>query len=77
MSSFQWSEFWENVPGALAVIFIFGGGVIAGIVSMIVNAMRHNKEGERNAVLKQQMLDRGMSADEIVRVIQATPPPAK
>ena len=64
-------EFWEIAPGMMAIILIFGGGFIIGLVSLIVNAWRGNRESERLAILKQQMLDKGMSADEIVRVMES------
>jgi hypothetical protein len=61
----------DDLPGILAIVLIFGGGTIIAIVAMIVSAVKTNRENERIAVLKQQMLDRGMSAEEIVRVIEA------
>ncbi len=64
-------KFWEMAPGMMAIILIFGGGFIIGLVSLIVNAWRGNRESERLAILKQQMLDKGMSADEIVRVMDS------
>ncbi|MBX7103775.1 MAG: hypothetical protein K1X57_06825 [Gemmataceae bacterium] len=71
MSEQNMSQFWEQLPAIMSIGLIFGGALIAGIVSMICNAWKGNRESERLAVLKQQMLDRGMSADEIVRVIGA------
>ena len=68
-----WSNFWENAPGLAAIIFLFGGAMITGIIALIVNGLNSNRENERIAVLKQQMLDKGMSADDIVRVIEAGP----
>lgn len=62
--------FWKHLPAVLAIGLIFGGGMITGIVALIVNAWKSNRSSERLAILKQQMLDRGMSADEIVRVIE-------
>lgn len=64
-------DFWDNMPGILAIVLIFGGAAVVGIITLIVNAWRGNRENERLAILKQQMLDRGMSADEIVRVLEA------
>ena len=45
--------------------------MLVGIISLICSAWRGNRESERMAILKQQMLDKGMSADEIVRVMEA------
>lgn len=70
MSDFSWHSFWENAPGILAIVLIFGGAAITGVIALIVNAWTTNRESERLAILKQQMLDKGMSADEIIRVIE-------
>jgi hypothetical protein len=74
MSDFSWHSFWDNAPGILAIALIFGGGMVTGVVAMIVSAWKANRESERLAILKQQMLDKGMSADEIIRVIQVGQP---
>jgi len=71
MSEQSWQSFWDNAPGVIAIVLIFGGGMITGAIGMVISAWNHNRDNERNAVLKQQMLDRGMSADEIIRVINA------
>ncbi len=70
----NWREFWDNAPAVLAIALIFGGGLVTGIVALVVNAIKQNRESERVAILKQQMLDKGMSADDIAKVIQASPP---
>jgi hypothetical protein len=70
-SGFQWAEFWRHGPAFLTILFIFGGGIVIAIISLICNAWKSNRQNERLAILKQQMLDKGMSADEIVRVINA------
>jgi len=44
---------------------------IGGIVSGILRSMQKARLAELEASLKQEMLQRGMSADEIVRVLQA------
>ena len=44
---------------------------IGGIVSGILRSMQKARLAELEASLKQEMLERGMSADEIVRVLQA------
>ena len=68
-----WSNFWDNAPGLMAIVLIFGGGLITGVIALIVNGWKGNRDSERLAILKQQMLDKGMSADDIVRVIEAEP----
>lgn len=57
------------------VLGILGGcaAVVIIVVSQgITKAWRGVRTLEAEAALKQEMLDRGMSADEIVRVIAAT-----
>jgi hypothetical protein len=68
------NQFWHNAPGVIAIVLIFGGGFIVGTITLILNAWRGNRESERMAILKQQMLDKGMTADEIVRVMNAGKP---
>jgi hypothetical protein len=60
-----------NLTGLVAVILIFGGGFLWGIIATIAEEWRKMRSAEQNAVLKSKMLDRGFSADEIVQVIQA------
>jgi hypothetical protein len=45
---------------------------LAGILYSAVDAA-HRRRSEAN--LKREMLDRGMSVDEVVKVIEAAPPP--
>jgi hypothetical protein len=60
-----------NLTGLVAVILIFGGGVLWGIIATIAETWRKTRVAEQNAVLKKSMIDRGFSADEIVRVMNA------
>ncbi|MFL5329742.1 MAG: hypothetical protein ACJ8C4_12590 [Gemmataceae bacterium] len=69
--SIPWGKMFD--PEFVMMFFIFGGGVITGVVALFVNSWRRNRESERTAILKQQMIDKGMSADDIVRVIEAKP----
>lgn len=71
MNSIQWNDFWHEAPGVIAIVLIFGGGLVIALVSMLTSAWKSNRENERLAVLKQQMLDKGMSAEEIIRVVEA------
>jgi hypothetical protein len=45
---------------------------LAGIAAGVANAV-HRRRLEES--LKRELLDRGMSADEIVKVVEAAPPP--
>jgi hypothetical protein len=66
---------WELNIGlwGVAVVAVVVGG-ICSVAKIVADAWKVNRDSERLAVLKQQMLDRGMSSDEIVRVIEAGKP---
>ncbi len=56
----------------IAVVFFIVAGVVA--ITGIVMYHRHkSRVAGFNARLKQMMIERGMSADEIERVVRATP----
>jgi hypothetical protein len=67
----RWGEILGGVTGILAVTFIFGGWVIHGVAKSFAENHRKKREAEQLAVLKQSMIERGFSADEIERVIRA------
>ena len=60
----------------IAIIAVVMGPLIA-IVAVIMGHWRKVKIAEIEAALKQQMIDKGMSADEIERVLIATQEPAE
>lgn len=49
----------------------FGTGCAAAIVAIVAHQWRRQREAAYNARLKQMMIERGMSVDEIERVIRA------
>jgi len=55
----------------LLFLLMFGGWIITGVVHSLSSNWRKAKESEHMAVLKQQMLDRGLSANEIEKVVNA------
>lgn len=57
---------------AIPVLAIIGG-TITLIVMISLSARRRAQESGYNARLKQMMIERGMTADEIERVIKADP----
>jgi len=63
-------------PGVLMVTILGALGIVAGIVisatMTVSDAWRKVRQGEEDNALKQSMLDRGMSAEEIATVITAT-----
>ena len=61
----------------LVAILVGLGGCLVGIVNIIAAAWRSARVSEIQAALKQDMLNRGMSAEEIERIIKAAPPGQK
>jgi hypothetical protein len=76
MQEHWWSNFWDKAPDLMMMTLIFGLPLVVGVVALLMNGWKSNRENERIAILKQQMVEKGMSADDIVRVIQASPPPS-
>jgi hypothetical protein len=69
----NWGEIIGGVVSILVVTFLFGGWVIKDVAQSFAENSRKKREAEQIAVLKQSMIERGFSADEIERVIRATP----
>ena len=61
----------KELVAVLFVTFTFGGGVLFLIISTIAENLRKARATDRNATLKQSMIERGLRADDIVRVLQA------
>lgn len=60
----------------LAVLVIFiavAGCVVIAMCGIIAHFWQRARQAEIEAALKQDMLNRGMSADEIAKVITASP----
>jgi hypothetical protein len=72
------SDFWlwfskfnaEDVAGFTAIVL---GSVVAAILIICVT-IYHLHKSRAEVALKRELLDRGMSADEIATIIRATPP---
>lgn len=58
----------EQLPAVMGVMIPIAAIAMAGVCAVVVN-WRHVRVAEQNAVLKKAMIDRGFSADEIVRVL--------
>jgi hypothetical protein len=63
--------FAKDLVAILFVTFLFGGGVLWLVVTTLTENWRKARVAERNADLKQSMIDAGYKADEIVRVLNA------
>lgn len=61
----------KDLVAILFVTFTFGGVVLWLIVNSIVENWRKVRVADRNAILKQTMLDRGYRADEIAKVLNS------
>ena len=63
--------FWEHIDLWTVALVAVAGGIITGIVGTVAKNWRKARESEHLAVLKQSMIEKGMSADEIERVVNA------
>lgn len=61
----------KDLVAVLFVTFLFGGLSLWLIVSVVAENWRKVRVSERNADLKQSMVEAGYRADEIVRVLNA------
>jgi hypothetical protein len=63
-----------NVGEWIAIIVLVSivGGLVVGAIAIITEHYRHVQRDEMDATLKMEMLQRGMSAEEIVEVLSAT-----
>jgi hypothetical protein len=71
----DWEGVLQSVPGILTTTLIFGGWIIVAVTISIAKNWRKIHESEHAAALKQSMIERGMSADDIERVLRAGPRP--
>jgi len=66
-------ELFSSLPAILLITFIFGGWVITGVTKSLTDNWRRTRESEHQAALKQTMVEKGMSADDIEKVLKAGP----
>jgi hypothetical protein len=64
-------EIFRHLPATLMVVFIFGGWIITAVTRSITDSWRRVREAEQNAALKQSLVEKGMSAGDIERVLNA------
>lgn len=66
------SEFLSRCPpGELIALVSIVGGLICGTIVLIASFWRRIRQAEIDAKLKQDMLDRGMSPEEIRIVVES------
>jgi hypothetical protein len=58
-------------PGQFIGLVAVAGGLLCGIVATVMGIWLEMRRTETAAVLKQDMLNRGMTADEIKTVLEA------
>jgi hypothetical protein len=63
--------------GAIAITIIAGGWIIPVTAAAVAKNWRRARESEHLALLKQSMIERGMSVEEIERVVNAGLPGRK
>jgi hypothetical protein len=62
-------------PGEMIGLVAVSGGLLCGLVAIIMGIWHEHRKTEINAALKQDMLNRGMTADDIRVVLDAGMPP--
>ena len=72
LGGFLYRETWV-IPVVLGLMIPLTGIVFG----TLTNYWSRSRQAELDAALKQQMLERGMSADEIVQVLEAKSQPTK
>ena len=60
----------ENFLGLVAILAIFGGPLFVIAWALWLKHRKHERQDE----MKREMIERGMSADDIVRVLSAGAP---
>ncbi len=63
---------WSRInPGEFIGLVAVAGGLLCGLAAIIMGCWVHLRRAELDAALKQDMLNRGMSADDIRTVLEA------
>ncbi len=61
----------EKLAMVLFVVFVFGGSTVGYVVRELAGRWRDVRVSEQNAAIKKEMLDRGFTAEDIIRVVTA------
>lgn len=64
-----------DLSGVLFMGIVVGLPVLGWVATSVAGEWRKARVAEQHAALKQQMIEKGFSAGEIVRVIEARPNP--
>ncbi len=68
------SENWVHLGGVFVAFILFGGWIIPVVVAIVAKNWRKARESEHLAVLKQTMIERGISVEEMERIINLGKP---
>ena len=60
-----------EMTGSLSIVIVFGVGLLVALSSIVARAIVKIRRDAVAAALKRDMLDRGMSAEEIKTVLEA------
>jgi hypothetical protein len=60
----------SNLWPAVVCVVLFGGWIIPAVTAIVAKNWRKARESEHLAVLKQSMIERGMSVEEMERVLE-------
>jgi len=71
VEEFTLGGFLHHNPWVVTIVFVFMVPITAIVFGTLTAYWRRSRQAELDAALKQQMLELGMSADEIVRVLEA------
>ncbi len=58
-------------PGEMIGLVAVAGGLLCGLVAIFMGIWHEHRKSEINGALKQDMLNRGMSAEDIRTVLEA------
>jgi hypothetical protein len=58
-------------PGEFIGLVAVAGGLLCGLVAIVMGIWHEHRKTEVSAALKQEMLNRGMTADDIERILNA------
>ena len=69
-----WQWMGSQKTDDVVALLIFGGVAIVGVILILALTALYMHKNKLNYSLKRELLDQGMSADEIVAIISAGPP---
>jgi hypothetical protein len=73
MSDLLQGESGQRFIGLITILTVCGGPFFVGAWALWLAHRKHERQDD----LKREMLERGMSADDIVRVLNAAPQPGR